>query len=326
MAKGIPTDRSRRYKANQEKKSSSPTTTGNDVFPSPPISPITQAEGAERAFSLARVLLQSLLHTATPGTHPHDLLINLAPVLSDCSEWYRESEARNSALRTQLDDINSKVIAQAAEILQLQDLLKTSQEKSEFYRQHAVQADLVTPRRRCRLVSSDADNVLTPDELYQQFLWARDDIQVRDRTLARLQAQHTQLKASFEQVLTSSSELLALHVTLLEQHLQLQARLKVSASAVTHYRNQFLEYRTKLDAQLTSSQQLQETRAKYDQLTDQTSKEDSILKPLIEKVLPAPDFYRDAYGYGSTIRLDSLHQFLEPLFKCRPHLRPRHHK
>jgi hypothetical protein len=63
----------------------SPTTTGNDVFPLPPISPITQAEGAERAFSLARVHLQSLFHTATPGTHPHDLLINLAPVLSDCS-------------------------------------------------------------------------------------------------------------------------------------------------------------------------------------------------------------------------------------------------
>ena len=83
MAKGIPTDRSRRYKANQEKKSSSPATTGNDVFPSPPISPITQAEGAERAFSLARILIQSLLHTATPGTHPHDLLINLAPALSN---------------------------------------------------------------------------------------------------------------------------------------------------------------------------------------------------------------------------------------------------
>ncbi len=115
-------------------------------------------------------------------------------------------------------------------------------------------------------------------------------------------------------------------MTLLEQHLQLQARLKVSASAVTHYRYQFLEYPTKLDTQLTSSQQLQETCAKYDQLTEQTSKEDSILKPLIDKVLSAPDFYSDAYGYGSTIRLDSLQQFLEPLFKCRPHLRPRHYK
>jgi hypothetical protein len=82
---------------------------------------------------------------------------------------YRESEARNSALQTQLGDINSKVIAQAAEILQLLNLLKTSQEKSEFIRQHAVQADLVTPRRRCRLVSSDAHNVLTPDDCINNF-------------------------------------------------------------------------------------------------------------------------------------------------------------
>ena len=97
------------------------------------------------------------------------LLINLAPVLFDCSEWYRESEARNTALQTQLDDINSKLIPQAAEILQLQDLLKKSQEASDFYRQHALQADLVPPRRRCRLVCSDADNVLTPDELINNF-------------------------------------------------------------------------------------------------------------------------------------------------------------
>jgi DNA repair exonuclease SbcCD ATPase subunit len=333
MAKGTPTARTRRFQEqqkSQEKKSansSSSTTIGNDVFPSPPISPVTQAEGAQRAFSLARVLHQSLLHTATPGTHPHDLLINMAPVLFDCSEWYRESEARNIALQTQLDDINSKVITQAAEILQLQDLLKKSQEKSEFYRRQAVQADLVPPRRRCRLVSSDADNVLTPDELYQQLLWARDDIQVRDRALERLKVQHTQLQASFEQVLTSSSELLALHVTLLEQHLQLQARLKVSASAVTHYRKQFLEYRTKLDAQMQADSQLQETCAKYDKLTEQTSKEDSILKPLIDKVFQVPDYYRVIYGRnGSTIHLDVLETFLAPLFKCRPHLQPLHYK
>jgi hypothetical protein len=191
MAKGIPTDRSRRYKANQEKKSSSPTTTGNDVFPSPPISPITQAEVAERAFSLARVLLQSLLHTATPGTNPHDLLINLAPVLSDCSEWYRESEARNNAL--------------------------------------------------------------------------------------------------------------------------------------THYRNQFLEYRTDLDAQLTSFQQtdsqLQEMCAKYDKLSAQSSKEDSMLKPLIDKVFSDAPYYRCV-----TIRIDVLETFIEPLFKCSLYLQPRHYK
>jgi hypothetical protein len=106
-------------------------------------------------------------------------------------------------------------------IINHHDLLKKSHEKSEFYRQHAVQADLVTPRRRCRLVFSDADNVLTPDELHHQLVWARDDIQVRDRALERLKVQHTQLQASFEQVLTSSSELHALHVELLEQHIHL---------------------------------------------------------------------------------------------------------
>ena len=316
MAKGIPTDRSRRFKQNQEKKSSTPTTSGNDAFPSPPISPVTQAEGAQRSFALARVLHQSLLHTATPGTHPHDLLINLAPVLYDCSEWYRESEARNIALQTQLDDINSKVITQAAEILQLQDLLKKSQEKSEFYRQHAVQADLVTPRRRCRLISSDADKVLTPDELYQQLLWARDDIQVRDRALERLQVQHTQFQASFEQVLTSSSELLALHVTLLEQHLQLQARLKVSSSAVTHYQNQFLEHRTTTTEQLSTSQaQLQATS---DQLAAQVHQDDSVLKALILEITP----------YANSAFLDPdrhLRRLVGQLLRIRPNLRPQNY-
>jgi hypothetical protein len=56
--------------------------------------------------------------------------------------------------------------------------------------------------------------IICPDELYQQLFWARDDTQVRNRALERLQVQHTQLKASFEQVLTSSSELLTPHVCL----------------------------------------------------------------------------------------------------------------
>ena len=132
----------------------------------------------------------------------------------DCCQWYNEEHDRNTGSRNNLMMPNSKVIAQAAEILQLQDLLKKSQEKSEFYRQQAVQADLIIPRRRCCLVSSDADHALMPDDLYQQLVWARDDIQVRDSALERLKDQHTQLQASFEHVLTSSSELLTLHVTL----------------------------------------------------------------------------------------------------------------
>lgn len=319
MAKGTPTDRSRRFKANQEKKSSTPSNLGNDAFPSPPLSPITQAEGAQRAFATVRVLHQSLLHAASPGTHPHDLLQVMGSYLYDCSQWYNEEHDRNTALQKQLDDANSKFIAQDAEILQVQDLLKKSQEKSEFYRQQAVQADLVTPRRRCRIVSSDADNVLTPDELYPQLLWARDDIQVRDRALARLKVQHTELQASFEQVLTSSSALLTLHVTLLEHHLHLQARLKVSASAVTHYRNQFLEYRTTTAEQLSLSQaQLQELQAKSDQLAASVPQDDSVLKALISEIIP----------YANSAFLDPdrhLRRFIGQLLLLRPNLRPQNY-
>ncbi len=68
MAKGIPTARSQSYKVNQklqEQKMSTPTTTGNDVLPSPlilPSQPATQAQGAQRAFTTVLVLQQSLLH------------------------------------------------------------------------------------------------------------------------------------------------------------------------------------------------------------------------------------------------------------------------
>ncbi len=66
----------------------------------------------------------------------------MGPYIYDCCQWYNEEHDSNTAFQKQLDDANSRVIAQAAEILQLQDLLKNSQEKSEFYRQQVVQADL----------------------------------------------------------------------------------------------------------------------------------------------------------------------------------------
>ena len=207
------------------------------------------------------------------------------------SQWYDEEHARNTALQQQLDAVNSKFLDQSsihhAEIFALQDLLTKSQAAQEFYRRQALQADMVPSRRRHRFVSSEADNALTPEQLYQQLLLARDDIQVRDRALELLQVQRrdTQLQAFFEHVLTSSSELLALHVTLLEQHLRLQARLKASVSGVTHYRNKFLEYRTNLDSQLTLSQQtsstLQETSAKYDKLAAQIAQEDPIVRSIV---------------------------------------------
>ena len=158
MAKGVPTARSQRYKATHKAKakiiSTSPPSS-NDVLPlliSISEKPITQADGAQRAFSTVRVLHQSLLHAASPGTHPYDLLQVMASYIFDCSEWYRESEVRNHILQQQLDDSNSKLLeqfnVQNAAILNLQEQLKKSQAAQDFYRRQALQADMVPPRRR----------------------------------------------------------------------------------------------------------------------------------------------------------------------------------
>jgi hypothetical protein len=113
----------------------------NDVLPlliSILEKPTTQAEGAQRAFSTVRVLQQSLLHAASPGTHPYDLLQVMASYIFDCSEWYRESEVRKHSLQQQLDDSNAKLLeqfnVQNAEILNLQEQLKKSQAAQDFYR------------------------------------------------------------------------------------------------------------------------------------------------------------------------------------------------
>ena len=128
----------------------------------------------------------------------------------DCAEWYHESEVRNLTLQQQLDDSNAKLLeqfnVQNAEILKLQDQLKTSQAAQEFYRHQALQADMIPPRRCCRLILPNADD-LSPTQIYQQLLVARDDIHVRDRALARLQLQLTKLECSLQQILVSSSEM-----------------------------------------------------------------------------------------------------------------------
>ena len=113
-----------------------------------------------------------LLHASSLGNHSYDLLQLMGPYIYDCCQWYNEEHNLNTALQKQLDDANhdSKVIAQAAEILQLQDLLKKSQETTEFHHRQAAQADLRPPSRRCRHVSSDADNVFSPDEVFKQLL------------------------------------------------------------------------------------------------------------------------------------------------------------
>ena len=137
----------------------------------------------------------------------------MASYIFGCSEWHRESEVRNMTLQQQLDDSNAKLLEQFnvhnAEILNLQERLKNSHAAQDFYRRQALQADMVPPRRPYRFLS--------PAEIYQHLLLARDDIQVRDRALKRLQLKLTQLESSFQQILTSSSEIISLHVTMLEQ-------------------------------------------------------------------------------------------------------------
>ena len=111
------------------------------------------------------------------------------------------------------------MLAQDSKILNLQDHLQKSHVAQELYSHQALKADMVPPRRRCYLVSSDADNAFAPDQLYQQLIWARDDIQFRDCHLPVRpgtitgSAQSTPSLLRPGHVLTSSSELLALHVT-----------------------------------------------------------------------------------------------------------------
>jgi hypothetical protein len=119
---------------------------------------------------------------------------------------------------------------------------------------------VVPPRRSHCFVSSEADNALAPEQLYQQLLLARDDIQCRDRALARLQIQQTELKNSIKQLITSSSATIALHVTLLEQHLQLRARHQECESSLVHGQTLFSDYQARLQ------HELKETLHKYDKL------------------------------------------------------------
>ena len=166
MAKGVPTARSQRYRATHKAKEtiiSIPPPSSNDALQllfSISEKPITQADGAQHAFSRVQVPHQSLLHAASPGTHPYDLLQVMASYIFDCSEWYRESKVRNLTLQQQLDDSNSKLLnqfnVQNAEILKLQDQLKTSQAAQDFYRHQALQAEMIPPRRRCRFILPNA--------------------------------------------------------------------------------------------------------------------------------------------------------------------------
>ncbi len=227
---------------------------------------------------------------------------------------YQEADNRTIVLQQQLDDSNAKLLAQFeaqnAEILKIEDQLKKHQAISDFYRAQAIQAGVVPSIRRSRPISSD-NEPLTQEQQSQQLSLAYTDIQVRDFALEQLQLQNTLLKSSIDhQVLTSSAETLSLHVSLLEQHMQLQARLKVCSSAVQHYRNQHLEHRTTTDVQLsTCTAQLQELQAKYDKLAAQVFPEDPLLQEL----------YDHFGGNYPTYRLDNV---AADLCKLRPYLWP----
>ncbi len=96
------------------------------------------------------------------------------------SVWYKEVYARNNVLQQQLHKLNSKLLVQDSEILNLQNQLQKCQAAQEFYSKQALKADMVPPRCQCPFVSSEADISLSPAQLYQHLLLARDDIKVRD--------------------------------------------------------------------------------------------------------------------------------------------------
>ncbi len=89
----------------------------------------------------------------------------------------------NTVLEQQLDDINSKFLAQFvvqnADTLTLQDELKKCQEKQDIYCQQAEKAQMVPSHRRLLLVSADSDTALLPAQLYQQVLWDHNDLNNR---------------------------------------------------------------------------------------------------------------------------------------------------
>jgi hypothetical protein len=164
---------------------------------------------------------------------------------------------------------------------------------------------MVPPRRCHRFVSSETDDALTREQLYQQLLLAREDIQVRDRALARCQLK-TQIEDYIEKTITSSAHSLALHVTLPEQHLDLHVRSQECESSVIRVQTQLSDCQARI--QQTESL-LEEACAKHAKLTDQFGIEDQIFRYVID--------YRVNSGYGR-YELPMFDQILDSL----PHLLP----
>jgi hypothetical protein len=126
---------------------------------------------------------------------------------------YQEAHNRN-IVQEQLDHANARLLAQFEvqnpEILNLEDQVKKSQAVSGFCREQAMMAGMILPARRSRPVSSrPAMLILRLNNCHINYPWLalifRSGI-MRDFTLEQLQLQNTDLKSSFEQVITLSSE------------------------------------------------------------------------------------------------------------------------
>ena len=169
VAKGEPTARSQRYKANQkilqEQESSVPTPSGSDALPPPSTildKPVTSDDAEQRSFNSVRLLIQAMVLMTRPNTNLYDMLQVVSSFFTDCEKAYREVCTCSVSMQKQLDDCNAKLLTQSefqnAEILKLQDALEQSKLKAEFYQQQAEKAEMTQPHRRRRTVHSD-DNL-----------------------------------------------------------------------------------------------------------------------------------------------------------------------
>ena len=219
VAKGKPTARSQRYKANQkilqEQTKSVPTISGSEVLPPPsPVSdkPVTPDDAELRAFTSVRLLLQAMVLSTRPNTNIHEMLQVTGSFFTDCEKVYHDARTRSVAVQQQLDEVNAKLLAQFevqnVEIIKLQDELATSKFKVEYYQQEAEKAR-VLPISRKRVVIPAADLLLSTDQLHQQVLLDRD-------TLAQQEAEIQRLRL---QVLDVSADLLELNISTYEQQL-----------------------------------------------------------------------------------------------------------
>jgi hypothetical protein len=161
VAKGKPTARSQRYKANQiilqEQARSAPTTSGSEVLPPPSTvldKPVTPDDVEQRAFTSVRLLIQAMVLTTRPNTNIYDMLQVTSSFFNDCEKAFQAVHNRQVSVQQQLDEVNAKLIAQFevqnAEILKLQDELEQQKLKSEFYQQQAAKAEMLPPHRRRR--------------------------------------------------------------------------------------------------------------------------------------------------------------------------------